>query len=93
MGHLIEEVVDFARQINLEVDSEDFQELPDSHHQELTIDELIEMKMEHCEDQTLSSVKYKESEIIYLIKIQKIKWAGHVAKMDEDRTITKAFNA
>ncbi|GFU72954.1 transposable element Tcb2 transposase [Trichonephila clavipes] len=41
-GH-IEEVVDFARQINLEVDSDNVQELLDSHSQELTTNELIEM--------------------------------------------------
>ncbi|GFX44250.1 hypothetical protein TNCV_4376381 [Trichonephila clavipes] len=34
--NLIEEVVDFARQINLEVDSDDVQELLDSHNQKLT---------------------------------------------------------
>ncbi|GFX03012.1 hypothetical protein TNCV_3261581 [Trichonephila clavipes] len=32
-----------SRQINLEVDSDDVQELLDSHNQELTMDELIEM--------------------------------------------------
>ncbi|GFX21169.1 hypothetical protein TNCV_4367481 [Trichonephila clavipes] len=31
------------RQINLELDSDDVQELLDSHNQELTIDEVIEM--------------------------------------------------
>ncbi|GFX33540.1 tigger transposable element-derived protein 1 [Trichonephila clavipes] len=40
---LIEEVVDLARQINSEMDSDDVQELLDSHDQELTMDELIEM--------------------------------------------------
>ncbi|XP_023218164.1 uncharacterized protein LOC111620476 [Centruroides sculpturatus] len=44
IGDVIEEVVDLARQINLEVDSDDVQELLDSHNQELTIDELIEMR-------------------------------------------------
>lgn len=41
---MIQEVVDFARQINLEEDSDDVQELLDSHNQELTIDELLEMR-------------------------------------------------
>ncbi|GFV29660.1 hypothetical protein TNCV_330261 [Trichonephila clavipes] len=41
-GNVIEEVVDFARQLKLEVDSYDIQEL-DSHDQELPIDELIKM--------------------------------------------------
>ncbi|GFS76216.1 transposable element Tcb2 transposase [Trichonephila clavipes] len=43
IGNVIEEVVDLARQINLEVDSDEVQELPDSHNQELTIDALIEI--------------------------------------------------
>ncbi|GFV97032.1 hypothetical protein TNCV_3526181 [Trichonephila clavipes] len=40
---VIEEVVGLARQINLEVGSDDSQELLDSHNLELTKDELIEM--------------------------------------------------
>ncbi|GFW50604.1 hypothetical protein TNCV_2889061 [Trichonephila clavipes] len=43
IGNVIEEVVNLARQINLEVDSDDVQELLDSQHQELAIDELVEM--------------------------------------------------
>ncbi|GFY34597.1 hypothetical protein TNCV_1372881 [Trichonephila clavipes] len=42
-GNVIEEVVDLARQINLEVYSDVVQEQLDSHNQELTIDEFIEM--------------------------------------------------
>ncbi|CAH2016354.1 unnamed protein product [Acanthoscelides obtectus] len=41
---IIEEVVDIAKQLNLEVDNDDVQELLDSHNQELTIDEVIEMR-------------------------------------------------
>ncbi|GFV70654.1 hypothetical protein TNCV_3842333 [Trichonephila clavipes] len=41
--NMIEEVVDLARQINLEVYSDDMQELLDSRNQELTIDEFIEI--------------------------------------------------
>ncbi|GFX27604.1 RNase H domain-containing protein [Trichonephila clavipes] len=41
--NLNEEAVDLARQIKLEVNNDDVQELMDSHHQELTIDELIEV--------------------------------------------------
>ncbi|GFT31134.1 hypothetical protein TNCV_3645321 [Trichonephila clavipes] len=41
IGYVIEEVVNLPRQINLEVDSDDIQELLDSHNQELTIVELI----------------------------------------------------
>ncbi|GFS62074.1 hypothetical protein TNCV_476461 [Trichonephila clavipes] len=37
------EVVDLARQINLELGSEDVQELLNSHFQELIMDKLIEM--------------------------------------------------
>ncbi|GFU76976.1 hypothetical protein TNCV_4521321 [Trichonephila clavipes] len=43
IGNFIEEVVDLARQINSEVDSEDVQELLNSCNQELTFDELMEM--------------------------------------------------
>ncbi|GFY32703.1 hypothetical protein TNCV_4638091 [Trichonephila clavipes] len=43
IGNLFEEVVNFAKQINLEVDSDDIQQLLDSHNKELTMDELIEM--------------------------------------------------
>lgn len=50
---IIEEVVDIAKQLNLEVDNDDVQELLDSHNQELTIDEVIEMrKYEQDIDQT-----------------------------------------
>ncbi|GFV45389.1 hypothetical protein TNCV_5055831 [Trichonephila clavipes] len=41
--NLNKEVVTFIREINLEVDSDDVQGLLDSYHQELIIDELIEM--------------------------------------------------
>ncbi|GFX72186.1 uncharacterized protein TNCV_1954621 [Trichonephila clavipes] len=36
---------------------------------------------------------YKESDIINFIKIQRIKWAGHVIRMKEDRATKKVFNA
>ncbi|GFX29286.1 uncharacterized protein TNCV_3218201 [Trichonephila clavipes] len=36
---------------------------------------------------------YKESDIVNFIKIQRIKWAGHVIRMKEDRTAKKVFNA
>ncbi|GFV96880.1 hypothetical protein TNCV_4350931 [Trichonephila clavipes] len=48
--HVIEEVVDLARQINLEVDSDDVQELLDSHNPGLTIDEFIEMGEQDIEE-------------------------------------------
>ncbi|GFS92484.1 hypothetical protein TNCV_1159721 [Trichonephila clavipes] len=43
-SNLITEVFDIARQMDSEVDSDDVQELMDSHNQELTMDELIEMQ-------------------------------------------------
>ncbi|GFW19655.1 uncharacterized protein TNCV_1605461 [Trichonephila clavipes] len=35
---------------------------------------------------------YKESDTVDFIKLQRIKWAGHVVRMNENRT-TKVFNA
>ncbi|GFX32029.1 uncharacterized protein TNCV_4098801 [Trichonephila clavipes] len=32
---------------------------------------------------------YKESDIINFIKMRRTKWAGHVVRMNEDRTIKK----
>ncbi|GFT46142.1 uncharacterized protein TNCV_62681 [Trichonephila clavipes] len=36
---------------------------------------------------------YKESNIVNLIKIQRIKWVCHVVRMEEDYTTKKVFNA
>ncbi|GFT69114.1 uncharacterized protein TNCV_3905011 [Trichonephila clavipes] len=36
---------------------------------------------------------YKESDIVNFIKIQRIKWAGQVVRMDENRTTKTIFNA
>ncbi|GFW46902.1 uncharacterized protein TNCV_2982581 [Trichonephila clavipes] len=33
---------------------------------------------------------YKESDIVNFIKMQRIKWAGHVIRMNEDRTTKKS---
>ncbi|GFX61922.1 hypothetical protein TNCV_3777331 [Trichonephila clavipes] len=52
------EVVDHARQINLEANSDDVQELMDSHYQELTIDELIEM---HEQEQDIKEFESLDS--------------------------------
>ena len=41
---IIEELIYIAKQLNLEVDNDDVQELLDSHNQELTIDEFIKMR-------------------------------------------------
>ncbi|GFY34258.1 uncharacterized protein TNCV_2505611 [Trichonephila clavipes] len=35
----------------------------------------------------------KESDIVNFIKIQRIKWASHVVRMNEDRYIKNVFNA
>ncbi|GFX19268.1 hypothetical protein TNCV_3014121 [Trichonephila clavipes] len=43
IGNAIEEVVDLTRQINLEMDSDDIQELLNSHNPDLVIDEFIKM--------------------------------------------------
>ncbi|GFV48947.1 hypothetical protein TNCV_1093471 [Trichonephila clavipes] len=43
------------RQINSEVDSDDVQELPDSHNQELTMDELREM---HGQEQDIEELVF-----------------------------------
>ncbi|GFY00785.1 hypothetical protein TNCV_2141771 [Trichonephila clavipes] len=48
--NLMKEVVDLARQINLEVDSDDVLEMLDSHNQELTFDELIGMQEQDIEE-------------------------------------------
>ncbi|GFV30653.1 hypothetical protein TNCV_1777061 [Trichonephila clavipes] len=50
IGNVMKEVVDHARQINLELDSDDVQELLDSHYQELTMDHLIEMHEREIDD-------------------------------------------
>ncbi|GFW73196.1 uncharacterized protein TNCV_484221 [Trichonephila clavipes] len=36
---------------------------------------------------------YKESDLVNFIKLQQIKWAGHVVRTDENRTTKKVFNA
>ncbi|GFU80734.1 uncharacterized protein TNCV_514611 [Trichonephila clavipes] len=36
---------------------------------------------------------YKKSDIANFIKIQRIKWAGHVVRMDEDRTTKKVIKS
>ncbi|GFW57715.1 hypothetical protein TNCV_2926341 [Trichonephila clavipes] len=55
IGCLIEEVVDFAKQINLDVDSDDVQELLDSRNQVLVMDELIEM---HEQEQDIEELEF-----------------------------------
>ncbi|GFX92572.1 uncharacterized protein TNCV_2520311 [Trichonephila clavipes] len=36
---------------------------------------------------------YKESNIVNFVKMQRMKWTGHVIRMDEDRITKKIFNA
>ncbi|GFW37395.1 hypothetical protein TNCV_860021 [Trichonephila clavipes] len=50
IGNLIKEVVKLAKQINLEMVSDDVQELMDSHNQDSTIDEIIEMHGQDIEE-------------------------------------------
>ncbi|GFV78275.1 uncharacterized protein TNCV_94351 [Trichonephila clavipes] len=39
------------------------------------------------------SESYNESDIVNFIKLRRIKWSGHVVRMNEDRTTKKVFNA
>ncbi|GFX31048.1 uncharacterized protein TNCV_2025511 [Trichonephila clavipes] len=57
IGNFIEDVVDFARQINLEVDSDVVQELLDSRKKELAVDELIEMHVQKQDIEELESLE------------------------------------
>ncbi|GFV58383.1 hypothetical protein TNCV_2556271 [Trichonephila clavipes] len=56
----IEEVVNLARQTNLEMDNDDIQELLASHNQELTIEELKEM---HEQEQDIEKLVFRLSSI------------------------------
>ncbi|GFY28554.1 hypothetical protein TNCV_4149851 [Trichonephila clavipes] len=62
IGNLIEEIVDHASQINLEVHSDVIQELLYSDNKELTIDELIEMQEIEQDIEELESVDLVQSE-------------------------------
>ncbi|GFX17348.1 hypothetical protein TNCV_3553521 [Trichonephila clavipes] len=53
---VIEVAVDLEKHINLEVDSDDGQELLDSHNQELIIDGLIEMHKQEQDTEELESL-------------------------------------
>ncbi|GFU50334.1 uncharacterized protein TNCV_301661 [Trichonephila clavipes] len=55
-------VVDLARQINLEVDSDDVQEQLDSYNQKLITDELIEMHEQDQDIEELDSLDVAQSE-------------------------------
>ncbi|GFX29218.1 hypothetical protein TNCV_3217521 [Trichonephila clavipes] len=62
IGNLIEEVVDLARQINSDVESDDVQEVLDSPNPGLTIDELIGMHEYKQDIEELVSVDPVQSE-------------------------------
>ncbi|GFS62578.1 hypothetical protein TNCV_1263311 [Trichonephila clavipes] len=62
IGNEIKEVVDLANQINLEVNSDDVQELLDFHNQELTSDDLIEMHEQKEVIEELESLDPVQSE-------------------------------
>ncbi|GFV51755.1 hypothetical protein TNCV_1321111 [Trichonephila clavipes] len=77
IGNLIEEVVILARQINLEVDSDDVQELLDFHIQELTIHELIKMHEQEKDIEELESIDLVKSEDRMAIVTIFISGPGH----------------
>ncbi|GFW27765.1 hypothetical protein TNCV_766461 [Trichonephila clavipes] len=62
ISNVIEEVVDIARQINLDVDSKEFKVLRNSHNQDLTMDELIEMQEQAQHIEELKSLDPIQSE-------------------------------
>ena len=35
---------------------------------------------------------FKESNIVHYIKVKRLAWAGHLARMNNDRTLKKIFN-
>ncbi|GFX89671.1 hypothetical protein TNCV_3711031 [Trichonephila clavipes] len=57
MVHGIEEVVEVAWQINLDVDSDDVQKLLDARNQELTMGKLIPMHEQDVEEFESSSIR------------------------------------
>ncbi|GFX89609.1 hypothetical protein TNCV_73021 [Trichonephila clavipes] len=65
IGNGLEEAVDPASKINLEVDSDYVQKLLDSHNQELTIDELMEMheQKQDMEEPVFSSIRSSKNGI------------------------------
>ncbi|GFW06543.1 tigger transposable element-derived protein 1 [Trichonephila clavipes] len=62
ISNLIEEVVDLAWQINIEVDSDDVQELLDFHNEKLVIDEFIEIHEQEQHFEELESLDPVQSE-------------------------------
>ncbi|GFU67575.1 uncharacterized protein TNCV_1643241 [Trichonephila clavipes] len=55
---------------------------------------LEEFKKMTCgkEDQTKNFITHIENLTSVTIKVQRIKWEGHIVRMDEDRTTKKVFN-
>ncbi|GFX30090.1 hypothetical protein TNCV_2618011 [Trichonephila clavipes] len=60
--NLIEEVINIYRQINLEMNSDDVQELLDSHSLELVMDELIETHEQKQDIEELEPLDSVQSE-------------------------------
>ncbi|GFT25061.1 hypothetical protein TNCV_179731 [Trichonephila clavipes] len=60
IGNLIDEVINLACQINVEVNSDDVQDLLDSHNKELTMDELVEM---HEQKQDIEELKSSDPKL------------------------------
>ncbi|GFT33779.1 hypothetical protein TNCV_4382921 [Trichonephila clavipes] len=86
IGSVIEEVVDLARQINLEMNSDNIQELLDSRNHRLTIDELIEMHEQEydIENEFLNpSIRRSNAvEIRWWATQYDVKWYGkHLVRM------------
>ncbi|GFU05425.1 hypothetical protein TNCV_3290781 [Trichonephila clavipes] len=62
IGNVIEEVTNLVRQINLEVDSDDVQEVLDFHNQEQTFDESIAMHEQEEDIEKLESLDPVQSD-------------------------------
>ncbi|GFW39015.1 hypothetical protein TNCV_1830071 [Trichonephila clavipes] len=71
-----EEIVDLARQINSQVDSDGVQELEDYHNQELTMDELIEMHEQDIEELESLDPVQSEDRMTFHAKIVEVEIGG-----------------
>ncbi|GFW46328.1 uncharacterized protein TNCV_1388301 [Trichonephila clavipes] len=74
---------DLARQIHLEVESDDVQELLDSHNHELTIDELIEIHEQEQDIEELECLNPVQSEDIMTLSSDLFSvWFGNSSCID-----------